>query len=84
MRKTFIIALAVIILGVGLFCFYKPSIHSATPAQLHSVHGIRYDGVVFEGIIEHLINNPNAKVEDLRQINGVDNMIIDQLKERWR
>ena len=71
---------------------YKPMIKDATAEQLDAIHGIQItfsDGTVKYGtvakrIVDYVELHPYAKVEDLRIIKGVDDMIIDQLKEVFR
>ena len=74
------IAIAIII-GIAL---YKPPLSTITTEELDEIHGVKVGGVMIERIQSFLIDNPNAKVDDLRQIKGVDDMIIDQLKGRFR
>jgi len=70
----------------------KPMIKDATAEQLDAIHGMQItfsDGAVKYGaiakrIVDYIELHPNAKVEDLRIIPGVDDMIIDQLKEVFR
>lgn len=70
----------------------KPLIKNATDVDLDGIHGIKITfgvdsveyGVIAERIKYYLEDHPQCKVEDLRVIKGVDDMIIDQLKERWR
>ena len=82
--KSFIIALLVLMLVFGFYCFYKPPIHNITVAELDSINGIRYDGPIFLDIVEYLIENPNSKVDDLRNVKGVGDEIIKQLERKWR
>lgn len=70
----------------------KPMIKNITYEELNAIHGIKIEfgigsvdyGPIAESIISYIELYPNAKVEDLRIIKGVDDMILDQLKERWR
>lgn len=73
--------LAVLLLGASL---YKEPIKNATTEDLDSIYGIKCGGIIMESIQEYILQNPNCRVEDLRVIKGVDDMIIDQLKERFR
>ena len=81
--KIFVLLTIVAFLLIGLY-FYKPPIKNITTSELDAIYGIKNGGVIMNDIQTYLIVNPNAKVEDLRQIKGVDDMIIDQLKERFR
>lgn len=81
--KCFLICFVVVFLLIGLI-LYKPMLKSASASDLDSIYGIRSGGVIMAEIQNYIIDNPNATVEDLRIIKGVDDMIIDQLKERFR
>ena len=81
--KCFAICFILAFLIIGILT-YKPPLKNATQGDLDAIHGIVYDGVISDRINEYILENPNAKVEDLRVIKGVDDMIIDQLKERFR
>ena len=81
--KCFLICFVVAFLLIGLI-LYKPMLKDATTSDLDSIHGIRNGGVIMAEIQNYITLYPNATVEDLRIIKGVDDMIIDQLKERFR
>ena len=81
--KCFLICFVVAFLLIWLI-LYKPMLKSASTSDLNSIYGIRNGGVIMAEIQNYIIDNPNATVEDLRVIKGVDDMIIDQLKERFR
>ena len=71
---------------------YKPSIETITDQELNAIQGVSIEWI--NGIPKHgkrardikifIARNPNCTVEDLRVIKGVDDMIIDQLKKRFR
>ena len=71
---------------------YKPSISTITDQELNNVHGVSVEwidgmpkcGKRARDIKLFIARNPNCTVEDLRVIKGVDDMIIDQLKKRFR
>lgn len=73
----------IVFLLLGLV-LYKPMVKNATQSDLDAIHGIKTDGVIISRINIFLADNPEATVEDLRQIKGVDDMIIDQLKRKYR
>ena len=83
---------ASMVFGLCLVLSYKPSIKTATDEDLNAIHGIKITfsdgavnyGPVAEDIVGYISKNPKVKVEDLRIIKGVDDMIIDQLKEKYR
>lgn len=81
--KCFVICFisAILIWGIVL---YKPPLKNVTLGELDAIHGICEGGVISDRITEYILENPDAKVEDLRVIKGVDDMIIDQLKARFR
>lgn len=81
--KCFAICFVLAFLIIGILT-YKPPLKNATQSDLDAIHGIVYGGVIADRINEYILENPKAKVEDLRVIKGVDDMIIDQLKERFR
>jgi len=76
------VMMAIIILTLIVVVFDKPSLSTATSEELLAVYGVGEHRL--EQIQEFILDNPNATVEDLRIIKGVDDMIIDQLKERFR
>ncbi len=82
-RVFFVILALAVILCIGID-LYKPPLKNVTLAELDAIHGIAYGGVIADRINEYILENPDAKVEDLRVIKGVDDMIIDQLKARFR
>ena len=71
--------LLILVIGV---VFYKPPLSSITYSELESVYGV--GEVRTQQIQEFILDNTKAKVEDLRMIKGVDDMIIDQLEKRFR
>lgn len=72
--------------------FYKPPLKNITDVQLSDIEGIKVtfvDGKINYGpisarILEYIKQNPYCKVDDLRIVKGVDDMIIDQLKKEFR
>ena len=80
LRCTLILAM-LMILVVGVV-FYKPPLSSITYSELESVYGV--GEVRTHQIQEFILDNPKAKVEDLRELKGVDDMIIKQLEKRFR
>ena len=82
--RVFFVILALLVVLCFAIDLYKPPLKNATQDDLDAIHGIVYGGVIADRINEYILENPNAKVEDLRVIKGVDDMIIDQLKERFR
>lgn len=81
--KCFVICFIVVFIMLGLF-LYKPPIKNATDAELDAIYGIKYDCVVYHRIIDYIELHPDCKVEDLRVVKGVGDMIIDQLERKWR
>ena len=80
MLKNKIIALLIILLLIlsFTFAFHKPNISTATYNELLDIHGI---GEVRLQLIGDYINtHRNVKSEDLRAIEGIDDMIIEQLE----
>ena len=71
--------LLILVIGV---VFYKPPLSSITYSELEAVYGV--GEVRTHQIQEFILDNTKAKVEDLRMIKGVDDMIIDQLEKRFR
>lgn len=81
-KMFFILALiAILLLGISL---YKPPLKNASTDDLDGIYGMKCGGVIMESVQTYILQNPNCKVEDLRSIKGVDDMIINQLKERFR
>ena len=79
--KRFIVWVLILVIVVGVGA-YKPPLSTITASELLEVHGI--GEVRLNQIQSFILDYPNAKVEDLRSISGVDDLIIDQLKERFR
>lgn len=80
-----------ILIAVMMNIFCKRPLNSVTDAELDAIHGIKisYSNGRIEGkramdIIRYIAINPDCEVEDLRVIDGIDDMIIDQLKRRFR
>lgn len=71
--------LVVLVLGV---VFYKPPLSTITSSELDSIQGV--GEVRLSQIQAYISQNKNAKVEDLRIIKGVEDMIIEQLEKRFR
>ena len=69
------------ILVVGVV-FYKPPLKQITRDEIESLYGV--GEVRLSQIEQFILQNPKAKVEDLRELKGVDDMIIDQLEKRFR
>ena len=80
LRCTLILAM-LMILVVGVV-FYKPPLKQITREQIDSLYGV--GEVRLYQIEQFILDNPNVKVEDLRSIKGVDDMIIKQLEKRFR
>ena len=78
--RVFFVILALLVVLCFAIDLYKPPLRNATQGDLDAIHGIVYGGVIADRINEYILKYPNAKVEDLRVIKGVDDMIIDQLK----
>ena len=86
----FVVAVVIVLLFVNVFI--KSDLKDATYLDLDAIYGIKVtyvDGVTHYGEIatrikEYITQNPSCKVEDLRIIKGVDDMIISQLKERFK
>lgn len=73
----------VLILGLIFYtCINKPSIITATYAELTDIYGI--GGSTAQDIIYYCDANKNAVVEDLEYINGIGWKTVDILKERWK
>ena len=70
-----------IILVIGVV-FYKPPLKQITRDEIESLYGV--GEVRLSQIEQFILQNPKAKVEDLRELKGVDDMIIDQLEKRFR
>ena len=89
--KIMLICFLVTFLILGIL-FYKPPLKSITDAELNDIEGIKVTfvdgqvnyGVISSRIIEYIKQNPDCKVDDLRIVKGVDDMIIDQLKKEFR
>ena len=80
LRCTLILAmLMILVIGV---VFYKPPLKQITREQIDSLYGV--GEVRLYQIEQFILDNPNVKVEDLRSIKGVDDMIIKQLEKRFR
>ena len=80
LRCTFIFAmLMILVIGV---VFYKPPLKQITRDEIESIYGV--GEVRLSQIEQFILQNPKANVEDLREIKGVDDMIIDQLEKRFR
>ena len=80
LRCTFILAmLMILVIGV---VFYKPPLKQITRDEIESIYGV--GEVRLSQIEQFILQNPKANVEDLREIKGVDDMIIDQLEKRFR
>ena len=71
--------LMVLVVGV---VFYKPPLKQITRDEIESIYGV--GEVRLSQIEQFILQNPKAKVEDLRELKGVDDMIIDQLEKRFR
>lgn len=79
--KCFLICFIATIILVSV-AIYRPPLSTATASELLTVDGIGESRL--EMIQTFIVNHPNAKVEDLRPLKGVDDMIINQLKRRFR
>ena len=80
LRCTLILAmLMILVIGV---VFYKPPLKQITREQIDSLYGV--GELRLYQIEQFILDNPNVKVEDLRSIKGVDDMIIKQLEKRFR
>ena len=80
LRCTLILAmLMILVIGV---VFYKPPLKQITREQIDSLYGVGETRLY--QIEQFILDNPNVKVEDLRSIKGVDDMIIRQLEKRFR
>ena len=71
--------LMILVIGV---VFYKPPLKQITRDEIESIYGV--GEVRLSQIERFILQNPKANVEDLREIKGVDDMIIDQLEKRFR
>jgi len=71
--------LMILVIGV---VFYKPPLKQITREQIDSLYGVG-EARLYQ-IEQFILDNPNVKVEDLRSIKGVDDMIIKQLEKRFR
>lgn len=71
--------LMILVIGV---VFYKPPLKQITRGEIESLYGV--GEVRLSQIEQFILQNPKAKVEDLRELKGVDDMIIDQLEKRFR
>ena len=80
LRCTLILAmLMILVIGV---VFYKPPLKQITRDEIESLYGV--GEVRLSQIEQFILQNPKAKVEDLRELKGVDDMIINQLEKRFR
>ena len=80
LRCTLILAmLMILVIGV---VFYKPPLKQITREQIDSLYGVG-EARLYQ-IEQFILDNPNVKVEDLRSIKGVDDVIIKQLEKRFR
>ena len=80
-RFAYLTVIAILVLVMGM---YKPPLKNVTTGELDAIYGIRQGGVIMYEIQNYILEHPNAKVEDLRSIKGVDDMIIEQLERRFR
>ena len=71
--------LMILVIGV---VFYKPPLKQITRDEIESIYGV--GEVRLSQIEQFILQNPKANVEDLRELKGVDDMIIDQLEKRFR
>ena len=71
--------LMILVIGV---VFYKPPLKQITREQIDMLYGV--GEIRLSQIEQFILENPSAKVEDLRMIKGIDDMIIDQLEKRFR
>ena len=71
--------LMILVIGV---VFYKPPLKQITRDEIESIYGV--GEVRLSQIEQFILQNPRANVEDLRELKGVDDMIIDQLEKRFR
>ena len=71
--------LMILVIGV---VFYKPPLKQITREQIDSLYGVG-EARLYQ-IEQFILDNPNVKVEDLRSIKGVDDVIIKQLEKRFR
>lgn len=80
LRCTLILAmLMILVIGV---VFYKPPLKQITREQIDSLYGVGETRLY--QIEQFILEDPNVKVEDLRELKGVDDMIIKQLEKRFR
>lgn len=84
MKKQMIcsVLIALLILALYVVVCHKSPLSSATANELIAVDGI--GEARLEQIQTFIMAYPDAKVEDLRQLKGVDDMIIHQLKRKFR
>lgn len=90
--KTFLAVMLIVILLTVVIMFQHPHISSATMDELKEVHGLKVEivddrevpGIRMKMILDYISNNPDAKIEDLRILNGIDDMVIDQLNNMYR
>lgn len=82
--KNKIIALLIILVLVTsfAFAFHKPNISTATYNELLDIHGI--GEVRLQLIGDYISTHRNVKSEDLRVIEGIDDMVIEQLERKWK
>ena len=80
LRCTLIFAmLMILVIGV---VFYKPPLKQITREQIDTLYGV--GEIRLSQIEQFILENPSANVEDLRELKGIDDMIIDQLEKRFR
>ena len=86
LMKSYAIVFIVVILLTTIIgaVIYRPSIHNAEYAEILEIDDI---GIVLtERIVEYLEDNPNCKIEDLTEINGIGEIRLSNLRKefRWR
>lgn len=81
---TISILIAIFVLMMLIMIFGKPPLKTVSEIELDAVYGLKEGGVMMGRVVEFISNNPEATVEDLRIIKGVDDMIIDQLKRHYK
>jgi len=83
--KSFVLVLVItmLVLTPILFvCCDKPSIHDASMQELQRINGIGEDKA--QDIMRYLAFNTNADTDDLINVEGIGETLVNKLKERYK
>lgn len=79
--KIIIWVLICSILLLGIVCFHRPNIHTATIEEIQSIYGI--GDILSQDILEYLNSDKTATIDDLADINGIGCILIERIKKKW-